>query len=30
MSRWWNALTDEGKTVVCVAVLIIEAWFLWG
>jgi hypothetical protein len=26
----WDALTDEGKTLVCVIVLLVEAWFLWG
>ena len=30
MSRWWNALTDDGKAVVSVIVLIVEAWLLWG
>lgn len=30
MIRLWNALTDEGKTIVCVIVLIVEAWLLWG
>ena len=30
MMKLWNALTDEGKTAVCVIVLIVEVWFLWG
>lgn len=30
MIRLWNALTDEGKTVVLTIVLIVEAWLLWG
>ena len=30
MMKLWNALTDEGKTAVCIVVLIIEAWLLWG
>ena len=28
--KLWDALTDEGKTVVCVIVLLVEAWFLRG
>jgi len=28
--KFWDALTDEGKTLVCVIVLLVEAWFLWG
>ncbi len=28
--KLWDALTDEGKTLVCVIVLLVEAWFLWG
>ena len=28
--RAWDALTDEGKTVVLAVVLVLEAWFLWG
>ena len=28
--KLWDALTDEGKTVVCVIVFLVEAWFLWG
>ena len=28
--KLWDALPDEGKTLVCVIVLLVEAWFLWG
>ena len=28
--KLWDALTDEGKMLVCVIVLLVEAWFLWG
>ena len=30
MSRFWNALTEEGKTTVLVIVLLVEAFLLWG
>lgn len=30
MMRLWDALTDEGKAAVSVAVLVVEAWLLFG
>ncbi len=30
MTRYWNALTEEGKTAVSVVVMILEVWFLIG
>lgn len=30
MIKAWDALTDDGKTVVGVVVLIVEALLLWG
>ena len=26
----WGALTDEARAAVCVVVLVVEAWLLWG
>ena len=28
--KWWDALTDEGKIVVGIIVLLVEAFLLWG
>ena len=30
MSRAWDSLSDEGKAVVSVFILILEAFLLWG
>ena len=30
MMKLWDALTDEGKTVVLAVILIVEAWLLFG
>lgn len=28
--KWWDALTEEGKIAVGVAVVLVEAFLLWG
>ena len=28
--KYWNMLTDEGKVVAAVFILIVEAFLLWG
>ena len=30
MTRLWSALSDEARTAISVAVLIVEAFILWG
>jgi len=30
MSRAWDSLSDEGKAVVSVVILVLEALLLWG
>ncbi len=30
MTRYWNSLTDEGKSAVCITFLVVEWFLLFG